>query len=59
MLIVSATINMPQPPMCKGLEECYVNRLIVFAKNKKSDLHYGKPDSVLVLRCVLFYSVFI
>ena len=31
MLIVSATINMPQTLMCKGLEACHVNRLIVFA----------------------------
>ena len=31
MLIVSATINMPQTLMYKGLEACHVNRLIVFA----------------------------
>ena len=31
MLIVSATINMPQTLMYKGLEACHVNRLMVFA----------------------------
>ena len=30
MLNVSATFNMPQTPIDKGLEPCYVNRLNVF-----------------------------
>ena len=36
MLNVSATFNMPQTPMHKGLEACYVNRLNVFTQKSSS-----------------------
>ena len=35
LLIVSATFNMPQTPMNKGFEACYVNRLNLFANCDK------------------------
>ena len=41
MLIVSTTINMPQMPMCKGLEVCHVNRLIVLAQKVFQEIFWG------------------
>lgn len=38
LLIVLATFNMPHPPMYKGFEACYVNRLNLFANCDKERL---------------------